>query len=179
MASTVLDVHPHHGVSTLLGGSRRPRNRWAAAQRFRGRRCHPLHLRAAAYDELSSHRGRGALKRADDFPGIYTCTEEDRLDSIFDTILKVSRASADCYRRRHSHLKGIISLSDVLKYAARVRRGGGEGLREREHSGVMAGFSDDAMTGKGSHSVTGELMAGGWCFLGLGCYLTFAFREAQ
>lgn len=72
-------------------------------------------IQDGAYDELSSTVGEALSKRADDFPGIYTCTEEDRLDSIFDTIRK-ARVHRLIVTDDESRLKGIISLSDVLKY---------------------------------------------------------------
>lgn len=72
-------------------------------------------IRGGAYDELSASVGEALSKRADDFPGIYTCGEDDRLDSIFDTIRK-SRVHRLIVVDDDSRLKGIISLSDILKY---------------------------------------------------------------
>jgi 5'-AMP-activated protein kinase regulatory gamma subunit len=72
-------------------------------------------IKGGAYDELESSVGDALSKRADDFPGIYTCSEDDRLDAIFETIRKskIHRLIVvdDEYR-----LRGIISLSDILKY---------------------------------------------------------------
>ncbi|KAM7201734.1 nuclear protein SNF4 [Naviculisporaceae sp. PSN 640] len=72
-------------------------------------------IKGGAYDELSASVGDALSKRADDFAGIYTCSEEDRLDSIFDTIRK-SRVHRLIVVDDESRLKGIISLSDILKY---------------------------------------------------------------
>ncbi len=72
-------------------------------------------IRGGAYDELSATVGEALSKRAEDFPGIYTCGEDDRLDSIFDTIRK-SRVHRLVVIDDDSRLKGIISLSDILKY---------------------------------------------------------------
>lgn len=72
-------------------------------------------IKGGAYDELSASVGDALSKRADDFAGIYTCGEEDRLDSIFDTIRK-SRVHRLIVVDDDSRLKGIISLSDILKY---------------------------------------------------------------
>ncbi|KAL1867345.1 hypothetical protein VTK73DRAFT_4224 [Phialemonium thermophilum] len=72
-------------------------------------------IKGGAYDELSGSVGEALSKRADDFPGIYTCSEEDRLDSIFDTIRK-SRVHRLIVVDDESRLRGIISLSDILKY---------------------------------------------------------------
>jgi len=72
-------------------------------------------IKGGAYDELSSTVGEAISRRADDFAGIYTCGLDDRLDSIFDTIRK-SRVHRLVVIDDDSRLKGIISLSDVLKY---------------------------------------------------------------
>ncbi len=72
-------------------------------------------IRGGAYDELSSSVGEALSKRADDFPGIYTCSEDDRLDAIFETIRK-SRVHRLIVVDDENRLKGIISLSDILKY---------------------------------------------------------------
>lgn len=72
-------------------------------------------IKGGVYDELESSVGDALSKRADDFPGIYTCTEEDRLDSIFDTVRK-SRVHRLIVVDNENHLKGMISLSDILKY---------------------------------------------------------------
>ncbi|GAB1314289.1 AMP-activated serine/threonine-protein kinase regulatory subunit [Madurella fahalii] len=72
-------------------------------------------IKGGAYDELTSSIGDALSRRADDFPGIYTCGEDDRLDSIFDTIRK-SRVHRLIVVDDDSRLKGIISLSDILKY---------------------------------------------------------------
>ncbi|KAJ9139404.1 Nuclear protein SNF4 [Pleurostoma richardsiae] len=72
-------------------------------------------IKGGAYDELSSSVGEALSKRAEDFPGIYTCSEDDRLDSIFETIRK-SRVHRLIVVDDDSKLRGIISLSDILKY---------------------------------------------------------------
>lgn len=72
-------------------------------------------IKGGAYEELSSSVGDALLQRADDFAGIYTCSENDRLDSIFDTIRK-SRVHRLVVVDDDYRLKGIISLSDILKY---------------------------------------------------------------
>jgi CBS domain-containing protein len=72
-------------------------------------------IKGGAYDELSSSVGEALSKRADDFPGIYTCNEDDRLDAIFETIRK-SRVHRLIVVDDNNQLKGIISLSDILKH---------------------------------------------------------------
>ncbi|KAK4143744.1 uncharacterized protein C8A04DRAFT_37168 [Dichotomopilus funicola] len=72
-------------------------------------------IKGGAYDELASTVGDALEKRADDFAGIYTCNEDDRLDAIFETIRK-SRVHRLIVVDDDYRLKGIISLSDILKY---------------------------------------------------------------
>ena len=72
-------------------------------------------IKGGVYEELSSSVGDALSKRAEDFPGIYTCSEDDRLDSIFDTIRR-SRVHRLIVVDDESKLRGIISLSDILKY---------------------------------------------------------------
>lgn len=66
-------------------------------------------------EELDASVGEALCKRPDESPGIYTCGENDRMDSIFDTIRK-SRVHRLIVVDDDNKLKGIISLSDVLKY---------------------------------------------------------------
>lgn len=72
-------------------------------------------IKGGVYDELSISVGDALLKRAEDFAGIYTCSEDDRLDSIFDTIRK-SRVHRLVVIDENNCLKGVISLSDILNY---------------------------------------------------------------
>lgn len=55
------------------------------------------------------------MKRSDDFAGIYTCTLNDRLDAIFDTIRK-SRVHRLVVIDEGAQLKGVLTLSDILEY---------------------------------------------------------------
>lgn len=72
-------------------------------------------IKGGIYDDLTLSVGDALSKRAEDFAGIYTCSEEDRLDSIFDTIRK-SRVHRLVVIDDENRLKGVISLSDILKY---------------------------------------------------------------
>ncbi|KIH94373.1 nuclear protein SNF4 [Sporothrix brasiliensis 5110] len=72
-------------------------------------------IKGGVYDDLQSSVGEALSKRAEDFPGIYTCSEDDRLDSIFDTVRK-SRVHRLIVIDDESRLRGMISLSDILKY---------------------------------------------------------------
>ncbi|KAF7544475.1 hypothetical protein G7Z17_g9933 [Cylindrodendrum hubeiense] len=72
-------------------------------------------IKGGIYEELDASVGEALCKRPDESPGIYTCGENDRMDSIFDTIRK-SRVHRLIVVDDDNKLKGIISLSDVLKY---------------------------------------------------------------
>lgn len=72
-------------------------------------------IKGGAYDELTTGVGEALSKRADDFAGIYTCSKEDRLNSIFETIRK-SRVHRLVVIDDENRLLGVISLSDILKY---------------------------------------------------------------
>lgn len=50
-----------------------------------------------------------------DFPGIYTCSLNDGLDTIFDTIRK-SRVHRLVVVDDNFRLKGVLTLSDILQY---------------------------------------------------------------
>ncbi len=50
-----------------------------------------------------------------DFPGIYTCSIDDRLDTIFETIRK-SRVHRLIVIDEDNRLVGILTLSDILEY---------------------------------------------------------------
>jgi 5'-AMP-activated protein kinase, regulatory gamma subunit len=50
-----------------------------------------------------------------DYPGIYTCSMEDGLDTIFETIRK-SRVHRLMIIDELQRLEGLLSLSDILEY---------------------------------------------------------------
>ncbi|KAL8938971.1 MAG: hypothetical protein Q9216_003619 [Gyalolechia sp. 2 TL-2023] len=72
-------------------------------------------IKGANYDELNLNVGEALQKRSEDFPGIYTCHIDDRLDTIFDTIRK-SRVHRLVVIDEHSRLVGVLTLSDILEY---------------------------------------------------------------
>ncbi|RYP51141.1 hypothetical protein DL768_003488 [Monosporascus sp. mg162] len=71
-------------------------------------------IKGGVYEDLTYTVGEALCKRADDFPGIYTCQEDDRLESIFTTV-RQSRVHRLVVIDDNWHLKGMISLSDILK----------------------------------------------------------------
>ncbi|KAF2397646.1 CBS-domain-containing protein [Trichodelitschia bisporula] len=72
-------------------------------------------IKGGVYDDLQLTVGEALLKRSDDFAGIYTCSVQDRLDTIFDTIRK-SRVHRLVIVDEEGKLKGVLTLSDILEY---------------------------------------------------------------
>jgi 5'-AMP-activated protein kinase regulatory gamma subunit len=72
-------------------------------------------IKGGVYEDLNGTVGEALCRRPDDSPGIYTCCEDDRLDSLFDTIRK-SRMHRLVVVDDDNKFKGVISLSDILKY---------------------------------------------------------------
>ncbi|KAI0491117.1 hypothetical protein F4859DRAFT_520677 [Xylaria cf. heliscus] len=72
-------------------------------------------IKTGVVEELEMNVGEALSKRGDEFGGIFTCQEDDRLDSIFIT-LRQSRVHRLVVIDDNWHLKGVISLSDILKY---------------------------------------------------------------
>ncbi|KAJ9296432.1 hypothetical protein DTO271G3_5130 [Paecilomyces variotii] len=72
-------------------------------------------IKGGVYDDLNLSVGEALKKRSPDFPGIYTCSDEDGLDTIFDTIRK-SRVHRLVVVDDHFRLKGVLTLSDILHY---------------------------------------------------------------
>lgn len=72
-------------------------------------------IKGGTYDGLETTVGEALSKRPNEFAGIFTCGMEDRLDTIFDTLRK-SRVHRFVVIDDDNKLKGVISLSDILKY---------------------------------------------------------------
>ncbi|KAI9371830.1 nuclear protein SNF4 [Aspergillus egyptiacus] len=72
-------------------------------------------IKGGVYDDLSLTVGEALKKRSQDFPGIYTCSLNDGLDTIFDTIRK-SRVHRLVVVDDNFRLKGVLTLSDILQY---------------------------------------------------------------
>ncbi|PYH43806.1 AMP-activated serine/threonine-protein kinase regulatory subunit SNF4 [Aspergillus saccharolyticus JOP 1030-1] len=72
-------------------------------------------IKGGVYDDLSLTVGEALKKRSPDFPGIYTCSLDDGLDTIFDTIRK-SRVHRLVVVDENFRLKGVLTLSDILQY---------------------------------------------------------------
>ncbi|KKY19392.1 putative nuclear protein snf4 [Phaeomoniella chlamydospora] len=67
------------------------------------------------YEALQMTVGEALCKRPPDYPGIYTCTEDDGLDTIFETIRR-SRVHRLVVVDDNNNFKGVLSLSDILEY---------------------------------------------------------------
>ena len=72
-------------------------------------------IKGGLYEELNASIGDALCKRPEDSPGIYTCSEHDRLQAVFDTVRK-SRVHRLLVVDDDNKLRGIISLSDILTY---------------------------------------------------------------
>ena len=72
-------------------------------------------IKGGDYDNLQLTIGEALMKRPDDYPGIYTCSLEDGLDTILETIRR-SRVHRLMVIDDHNILKGVLSLSDILYY---------------------------------------------------------------
>lgn len=72
-------------------------------------------IKGGSYEDLNLCVGEALQKRPEDFPGIYTCSIDDRLDTIFNTI-KQSRVHRLTVVDDENRLVGILSLSDILEY---------------------------------------------------------------
>ncbi|KZZ94600.1 nuclear protein SNF4 [Ascosphaera apis ARSEF 7405] len=72
-------------------------------------------IKGGVYDDLSLNVGEALKKRSPDFAGIYTCTVDDGLDTILDTIRR-SRVHRLIVVDESFKLRGILTLSDILRY---------------------------------------------------------------
>jgi 5'-AMP-activated protein kinase, regulatory gamma subunit len=72
-------------------------------------------IKGGIYTDLSLSVGEALLRRAEDFEGVHTCTDHDRLDTIMDTIRK-ARVHRMYVVDGDGILNGVVTLSDILKY---------------------------------------------------------------
>ena len=71
--------------------------------------------------------GVSSAKSSQDYAGIYTCSMDDGLDTIFETIRK-SRVHRLMVIDEFQHLEGLLSLSDILEYI--LLEGESEGISD-------------------------------------------------
>ena len=72
-------------------------------------------IKGGIYNDLSLSVGEALMRRSDDFEGVFTCTENDKLSAILDTVRK-SRVHRFFVVDTEGHLTGVLTLSDILKY---------------------------------------------------------------
>ncbi|WPK26022.1 hypothetical protein PUMCH_003367 [Australozyma saopauloensis] len=72
-------------------------------------------VKGGMYTDLDLSVGDALLRRAEDFEGVHTCTLNDRLSTIMDTIRK-SRLHRLFVVDEQGKLINVITLSDILKY---------------------------------------------------------------
>jgi 5'-AMP-activated protein kinase, regulatory gamma subunit len=72
-------------------------------------------LKSGDYGNLTWNVGRALSARSPSHPGIYCCSLDDGLDTIFETIKK-SRVHRLMIVDEANRLKGVLSLSDILHY---------------------------------------------------------------
>ncbi|KAF2470174.1 nuclear protein SNF4 [Lindgomyces ingoldianus] len=72
-------------------------------------------IKGGVYDDLNLTVGEALLKRSDEFAGIYTCSMNDQVGTIFDTIRR-SRVHRFVVIDEERRLKGVLTLSDILEY---------------------------------------------------------------
>ncbi|KAG0289964.1 AMP-activated serine/threonine-protein kinase regulatory subunit [Linnemannia gamsii] len=72
-------------------------------------------VKAGVYRDLDLCVAEALLRRPEDFAGVHTCTLNDSLSSIFGTIRK-SQVHRLIVVDSENKLKGIVSLSDIMRY---------------------------------------------------------------
>lgn len=72
-------------------------------------------VKGGMYTDLDLSVGDALLRRAEDFEGVHTCTLNDRLSTIMDTIRK-SRLHRLFVVDEEGRLLNVITLSDILNY---------------------------------------------------------------
>lgn len=72
-------------------------------------------IKGGIYNDLSLSVGEALMRRSDDFEGVYTCTERDKLSTIMDNIRK-SRVHRFFVTDDAGKVVGVLTLSDILRY---------------------------------------------------------------
>lgn len=72
-------------------------------------------VKGGVYNDLDLSVGDALLRRPEDFEGVHTCTQNDRLSTIMDTIRK-SRLHRLFVVDDEGKLLSVITLSDILHY---------------------------------------------------------------
>lgn len=72
-------------------------------------------IKGGIYTDLTLSVGEALMRRPEDFEGVYTCTSQDRLDTIMNTIRR-SRLHRLYIVDGEGRLQGVVTLSDILRY---------------------------------------------------------------
>ncbi|KAK9463853.1 uncharacterized protein V1516DRAFT_617804 [Lipomyces oligophaga] len=72
-------------------------------------------IKGGMYNDLKLTVGEALLKRSNEFEGVYTCTDGDRLDAIMDTIRR-ARLHRLVVVDQRGRLKGMVTLGDILQF---------------------------------------------------------------
>lgn len=72
-------------------------------------------IKGGIYTDLTLSVGEALMRRPEDFEGVYTCTSQDRLDTIMNTIRR-SRLHRLYVVDSDGKLEGVVTLSDILRY---------------------------------------------------------------
>ncbi|KAF9902223.1 AMP-activated serine/threonine-protein kinase regulatory subunit [Linnemannia zychae] len=88
-------------------------------------------VKAGVYRDLDLYVAEALLRRPEDFAGVHTCTLNDSLSSIFGTIRK-SQVHRLIVVDSENKLKGIVSLSDIMRYLIGGTRDGSAGHEDDE-----------------------------------------------
>ncbi|EDO19452.1 hypothetical protein Kpol_1002p100 [Vanderwaltozyma polyspora DSM 70294] len=72
-------------------------------------------IKGGIYNDLSLSVGEALMRRSDDFEGVYTCTEHDKLSTLLDTTRK-SSVHRFFVVDQSGKLEGVLSLGDILRY---------------------------------------------------------------
>ena len=104
----VLNVFESVDIITLIKGGNYEELSLTVGEALQKRNGVSFHLVPTEHPGLQT-------KHSQDFSGICTCSPDDGLDTIFDTIRK-SRVHRLVVVDEENHLKGILTLSDILQY---------------------------------------------------------------
>ncbi|KAF9128527.1 AMP-activated serine/threonine-protein kinase regulatory subunit [Mortierella sp. 14UC] len=113
-------------------------------------------VKAGVYRDLDLCVAEALLRRPEDFAGVHTCTLNDSLSSIFGTIRK-SQVHRLIVVDSENKLKGIVSLSDIMRYLIGGTRDGGAGQEDEEEEEE----EDDSETTTGTNLDAQSSTAGG------------------
>ncbi|KAF9992359.1 AMP-activated serine/threonine-protein kinase regulatory subunit [Entomortierella chlamydospora] len=102
-------------------------------------------VKAGVYTDLDLCVAEALLRRPEDFAGVHTCTLNDSLSSIFGTIRK-SQVHRLIVVDSGNKLKGIVSLSDIMRYLIGGTRDSPDKNPKGAASSTLASETESAAT---------------------------------